>query len=110
MPVKGPRGLFCSTRYIFSCRFRELEEALQLAEAQQQQAEAKSQQLEELQEKLRDLNAKVRLALLKQHCLDVHLWAFPLHPCSCISDWTHTSIQRMMCACVRCCIRGVLCR
>ena len=43
-------------------RFQELEEALQLAEAQLQEAEARSQSLEKLQDQLRDLQSKVILA------------------------------------------------
>ena len=45
------------------CRFQELEEALRLAEAQQQAAEVQSQQLEELQGKLRDYSIRVNLML-----------------------------------------------
>ena len=52
-------------RDIFCCRFEELEQVLQVAEAQQQEAGDKDQQLEELQNKLRDLSTKVTLALCK---------------------------------------------
>ena len=40
-------------------RFRELEEALSLAEGQEQEAEANSKQLEELQDQLAQLNEMV---------------------------------------------------
>ena len=40
-------------------RFRELEEALSLAERQEQEAEANSKQLGELQDQLAQLNEKV---------------------------------------------------
>ena len=59
------------------CRFQELEEALQLAEAQHQEAEARSQSLEKLQYQLRDLQVKVILAPYYQPAQDVPFREYP---------------------------------
>ena len=64
-----------SVMFIPSDRFEELEEALRLAEAQQQEDEVKSQQLEALQEKLRDYSIRVHLTLSCPVLVSPHLWA-----------------------------------
>ena len=60
------------------CRFEELEEALHLAEVQQQEAETNSQQLKELQDQLEDLRMKVRF-MHDMQCYELELQAPVLH-------------------------------